>query len=47
MTGFSVIGAVVSFARPKHVVHNADEAAASSEPAASVEAGAPTEVAAA
>jgi EmrB/QacA subfamily drug resistance transporter len=47
MTAFSVVGAVVSFARPKHVAHNADEAAPSSEPAARVEVDAPTEVAAA
>jgi MFS family permease len=41
MTGFSIIGAVVSFARPKHVANQSEEVAApAAEPA-------PTEVAAA
>jgi len=57
MTGFSVVGAVVSFARPKHVGHHAEDAAptapaAATAPMAAAEAasdtaGAPTEVAAA
>jgi MFS family permease len=41
MAGLSVLGAVVSFARPKHAGHHLDEQAAPAE------AGAPTEVAAA
>ncbi|HEX3617172.1 MAG TPA: MFS transporter [Solirubrobacteraceae bacterium] len=45
MTGLSILGAVVSFARPKHVGHLTEDSAA--EVVATDAAGAPTEVAAA